>query len=56
MKPLAVEVTQFREIETDLASESVYSDSARRMGRRRRDTDDMDAGEVRKSIASSGYQ
>ena len=42
VKPLAVEVMQFRKTETDLASVS-DSDSLRRTSRRQRDVDDMDA-------------
>jgi len=56
MKPLAVEVTQFRAVETDLGTDSVYTDSKRRGGRKRADTDDMDTQDAMdKSIASSGY-
>lgn len=56
MKPLAVEVTQFRAVETDLGTDSVYSDNKRRGGRRRADTDDMDMRDATdNSIASGGY-
>ncbi|KAF5324158.1 hypothetical protein D9619_011119 [Psilocybe cf. subviscida] len=37
MKPLAVEVTQFRAVETDLGTESVYSDRSTRRAQRQRE-------------------